>query len=299
MQDEKHSSTQKPFEISDKALLYKYHDAFYKIFHQPLDWIPPDNRTFTVCGKAHCNALCSRIMESEEGAQHCRNWNEYGVNKARATGKPVITCCHAGYYDVTIPIIVDKMYLGSLCFGQFLRKKPNEQQIRQTEKRLAFLKLRPGEIARYYKGTRVLTKAESEGIIEMLQMLGTYICETYGRWQFLESLHQSDPITQATQYMQHHYAMSMTVDGLARSVGMSKSHFIHRFTEQTGYSPIAYLNHYRITQSVEMLRTSKMSIAQIADKCGFMSITHFNRLFLRFVGKTPKEIRNEKLEMRN
>ena len=52
MQDNMHTK-QKSFEISDKALLYKYHDAFYKIFHLPLDWIPPDNRTFTVCGKAH------------------------------------------------------------------------------------------------------------------------------------------------------------------------------------------------------------------------------------------------------
>ena len=54
-----------------KKLLHNYHDAFYKLFRLPLDYIAPDNKTFTICGKAHCNALCARIMESEQGSSCC------------------------------------------------------------------------------------------------------------------------------------------------------------------------------------------------------------------------------------
>ncbi len=291
MKESKEPGKTKPDELSEKAFLFNYHEVFYKIFRLPLDWMTPDNQTFTVCGKSHCNALCCCIMETEEGARLCRELTEQRVEQARKTGKPVINSCHAGFYDVVIPIFIDNNYLGSLCFGQFLRKKPTAQQIHQVEKRLAFLKLRPGALARFYKDTRILSKSELEGLIELFQMMGAYLGENHDRWQFLASLQQSDPITDATQYIQHHYAQSLTIEGLARVVCMSKSHFIHRFSEQVGQSPIVYLNRYRISQAVEMLKKSKQSIAQIAELCGFTNITFFNRLFKRYIGKTPTQFR--------
>jgi len=278
--------------LSEKAFLFNYHDAFYKIFQLPLDWVPPDNRTFTVCGKSHCNALCCRIMESPEGAALCRELTDKRIQEAQQTGKPVITSCHAGFCDVVIPIVADDGYLGSLCFGQFLRRKPSRQQIGQAEKRLSFLNLRPGELARFYKNTRVLAKSEIEGLTDLLQMLGTFICETSDRWQFLASFQQTEPVTMAMQYIQRHYAQNLTIDGLARSVCLSKSHFLHLFSKQVGISPLVYLNRYRINQAMGMLKNSKMSISQIANQCGFFNITHFNRLFKRYVGKTPTEARS-------
>ena len=289
---EKNTTAHKPDDLREKAFLFNYHEAFYKIFHLPLDWIPTDNSTFTVCGRAHCNSLCCQIMESEEGVRLCRELTESRVEMARQTGKPLVTRCHAGFCDAIIPIFIDNVYLGSLCFGQFLRRKPTARQIQKIEKRLAFLKMKPSELSRFYKETRILSKSELDGLIELLQMLGTYICETYSHRQFLASFRQTDPITEATQYIQHHYEQSLTIGGLAQLAHMSKSYFIHRFTEQVGYSPIDYLNRYRISQATEMLQTSRMSIAQIADRCGFSSITHFNRLFKRYTGKTPMVIRN-------
>ena len=205
-----------------------------------------------------------------------------------------MTSCHAGFYDAVIPITIDNVYLGSLCLGQFLKSKPTTRQIQQVKKRLAFLKLHPGALERFYKETRILSKSELEGLIELLQMLGSYICETYSHRQFLASFQQSDPITEATKYIQNHYAQSLTIDGLAHAVCMSKSNFIHRFSEQVGYSPLVYLNRYRISQASEMLQKSKMTIAQIAEACGFSNITHFNRLFKRYMGKTPMEYRTTK-----
>lgn len=279
-------------EILQAAFLHKYHEIFFKIFHLPLDWVPPDNRTFTVCGKAHCNALCSRIMESKTGAKYCDDVNARSVEEARKTRKPVIMKCHAGFQDVIIPIFVDDKYLGSLGFGQYLLKRPTKAQRQKIEEKLSFINLQPGELARYYANTPVLTSSEAEALIELLQLLGTYICQTYGRWQFLEAMGQQDRIRQATQYIQQHYSMSLTVDGIARAAGMSKSNFIHCFSKQTGYSPIEYLNRYRISQAAEMLKNSKMNVSEIAYQCGFSSITLFNRLFLRYTGKKPRDSRS-------
>ena len=110
-----------------KKLLHNYHDAFYKLFHLPLDFMAPDNKTFTICGKSHCNALCARIMESEQGSNLCAALVPRRVAEAKRTGKPVIKACHAGFYDALIPIFVENEYMGSLCVGQFLKEKPERE----------------------------------------------------------------------------------------------------------------------------------------------------------------------------
>ena len=274
-----------------KKLLHNYHDAFYKLFHLPLDFMAPDNKTFTICGKSHCNALCARIMESEQGSNLCAALVPRRVAEAKRTGKPVIKACHAGFYDALIPIFVENEYMGSLCVGQFLKEKPEREKLESIRKELDFLDLSIEELEEYCARTRVLTEEETEGLIELVQMLGEYICETYPKLRFFESMRSSDPIHLAEQYIKRHYAKNLSVDGIARSVGMSKSYFLHKFTEQTGTSPIAYLNSYRILQAAEMLKSTNIPISEIAYNCGFHTLSHFNKQFQKQFNQSPRTYR--------
>ena len=51
----------------------------------------------------------------------------------------------------------------------------------------------------------------------MVQMIAEYICDSYGRIQFMESVNHSDPILAAELYMQKHYTKKLTVASVARS----------------------------------------------------------------------------------
>ena len=280
-------------DITGKKLLHNYHEAFYKLFHLPLDFLAPDNRAFTICGKSHCNALCTKIMENETGAALCATLLRQRVAEGKRTGLPVVNRCHAGFFDALIPIFADGDYMGSLCIGQFLRRRPDEAALAAIREELAFLEFEPGELENYYRNTRVMNEEEVEGLVELVQMLGEYICESHTRLRFLESMRSSDPIRTAEQYIQHHYAKHLTVDGIARSVGMSKSYFIHKFTEQNGTSPIAYLNSFRVTQAAEMLSVTDMPVSEIAYHCGFQSLSHFNRQFRKVFGGSPRRFRDK------
>ncbi len=278
-------------QLTSKRLLYDYHAAFYKLMHLPLDWMPPTDRTFTVCGKEHCNPLCARIMETFEGATLCTKLSRERARQARETGRTVEGECHAGLYDALIPIQVDGEYLGALCIGQYMLEAPTEEKLKRIAERLSFLHLAPGELWEYFRHTRVLTAEEHEGLLDLVRMLGQYICESRGRLRFLESLAGSDPIKAAERYIQAHFDQRLTVDGIARSVGMSKSNFLHRFAEQTGTSPLAYLNSYRVERAIELLRATRLPVAEIAAACGFRSISPFNRQFRKVTGKAPGDYR--------
>ncbi|OQA80664.1 MAG: HTH-type transcriptional activator RhaS [Lentisphaerae bacterium ADurb.Bin242] len=278
-------------DLSEKKLLYLYHSAFFKLFHIPLDWVKPNNKTFTVCGKEHCHPLCACIMEHAAGARLCEALTAERIQECRKTRRALLTQCHAGLYDLLIPIFDEDDYLGCLCAGQFILRMPSTEEWTVIHRRLSFLAVPEEKLLAFYKNTPVFSEEQIEGLKELLFLIIGYICETYGKSKFLESASHSSKIATAEVYIQKHYTRKLTVGGIARSVGMSESYFLHEFSKQTGSSPIVYLNSYRIARAVELLRGSNLNISEAAFSCGFQSVSHFNRIFRRITGKTPGDFR--------
>jgi len=52
-----------------------------------------------------------------------------------------------------------------------------------------------------------------------------------------------------------------------------------------------YVNDMRCAEACVQLQSTKRSIAQIAEACGFQTLSHFNRQFRRRHGLTPRELR--------
>ena len=70
------------------------------------------------------------------------------------------------------------------------------------------------------------------------------------------------------------------------NVGSSSSHLYRVFMTNVGQSPIDYLTHYRISEACSLLKTSTLSIAEIAVSVGFFDQFYFSRVFKK-VKKVP------------
>lgn len=278
-------------DLSQKKLLHLYHSAFFKLFHIPLDWILPDDRNFTLCGHEHCNPLCVKIMGTVEGAKLCRRQTNTRMLQARNTRKAVLSGCHAGFYDLILPIYDHNEYLGSLCAGQFRISSDPADKVDEVAKSLQFMPVSAEEITTYHRNTRVFTPEEIEGLQELLQSIADFICDSYGKSKFLASIANSSQIDNAESYIKRHYTQELTIAKLARMTGMSQSYLIHQFTKQNGISPMQYLTVYRITQAVELLKNSRLSIAEAAFAVGFKNVSSFNRSFRKVTGISPSACR--------
>ncbi|MEO0372122.1 MAG: AraC family transcriptional regulator [Pseudomonadota bacterium] len=85
---------------------------------------------------------------------------------------------------------------------------------------------------------------------------------------------------------------TITVDDLAREVGMSPSHFSRAFKETLGQTPMQYVLAYRIEQAASMMRDKTRPLGDIALACGFADQAHFSRSFKQITGQTPRAYRN-------
>jgi len=91
----------------------------------------------------------------------------------------------------------------------------------------------------------------------------------------------------AMAFVHERHAEPLTLDRIARHVGASKGHVTRCVREETGVTPMTYLNRYRVLRAQAMLDTGDKSITEIALAIGFGDSNYFGRAFKRELGLTP------------
>lgn len=92
----------------------------------------------------------------------------------------------------------------------------------------------------------------------------------------------------------NHQNPNISLNDVAKTVGLSQSHLAYLLKERTGQSYSNYLSALRIKHAKKLLRTTPLTIASIAESVGYPNPTHFYRIFQRETGQTPKAYRESK-----
>jgi AraC-like DNA-binding protein len=86
------------------------------------------------------------------------------------------------------------------------------------------------------------------------------------------------------------YAEAITLDDVAKAAFMTSESFCRYFKKHTGNTFVTFLNEIRINEACKILTANKFeNISSAAYKCGFKSITNFNRVFRSVTGSSPRE----------
>jgi AraC family transcriptional regulator len=78
---------------------------------------------------------------------------------------------------------------------------------------------------------------------------------------------------------------------LARACKLSPGHFARAFRHTTGQPPHRWLIEQRIEKAKQLLLDSTLSLAQIAQTCGFADQSHFTRAFAQLAQSSPGQWR--------
>ena len=105
---------------------------------------------------------------------------------------------------------------------------------------------------------------------------------------------------QIIRYITEHYSEPLSTEQMAKVCGFSESHFIKFFKSTIGITFTECLNSYRLSQASRLLLSNTDEpIMDTAKKCGFNSISYFNRVFKKKYGITPSALRASALPTRN
>ena len=96
---------------------------------------------------------------------------------------------------------------------------------------------------------------------------------------------------QIIHYLENHYSEDFSLDALAEAMGYNKSYLCVAFKKDTKQTILDCLNMIRIRKAAELIVYSDQTLTQVSEMCGFSSVSHFNRVFLKYAGITPGQCR--------
>ena len=94
-----------------------------------------------------------------------------------------------------------------------------------------------------------------------------------------------------TQQLEALAPEDLRVAPLAKGLGLSERHLRTKFQLQFGVSIGTYLRNYRMRRAVGLMTSSELTLAEIADRCGYRSLSSFCRAFQKQIGEPPAKFR--------
>ena len=98
-------------------------------------------------------------------------------------------------------------------------------------------------------------------------------------------------VRQMLDYIRTHYPERITLERIAASGGVCRTQCCRLFRQYLGLTPNGYLNSFRLEKGMELLRSTNLSVTEIAVACGYSGSSYFAERFLQAKGCTPTQYR--------
>ena len=96
-------------------------------------------------------------------------------------------------------------------------------------------------------------------------------------------------VSRALQYIADHVYDKLSVETVAKAIGVSASHLTALFHRQMRISPGEYIRRVKLEESKSLIRAGQMNFSQIAALLKYSTIHHFSRQFKDKFGISPSE----------
>lgn len=101
-------------------------------------------------------------------------------------------------------------------------------------------------------------------------------------------------VLRARFYIDENFEKEITVERLAKLVGVTAQHLVSSFRKHVGITPMRYLWQVRAGRGHFLLLQTGLSISDIAYRCGYKNPFHFSRQITEQFGMPPRAVRANK-----
>jgi AraC-like DNA-binding protein len=108
------------------------------------------------------------------------------------------------------------------------------------------------------------------------------------RLQQLPALgNHSNRIARAIHHLRKEYNRPLSIEALAKDLGMSSSGFHHHFKAVTELSPLQYQKQLRLQEARRLLLNDSLDVSKAGFQVGYDNPSHFSRDYKKHFGKAP------------
>jgi AraC family transcriptional regulator len=125
----------------------------------------------------------------------------------------------------------------------------------------------------------------------LMNTLTLYLLRHYSTGRVVRELSSSRltpaQLRMVDEYIHAHLDRKLSLADLATCLHLSVPHFERMFRATTNRPPYRYVLELRLERARLLLANGRLSLAEVAQRCGFSSQSHFTAHFTRYVGLSP------------
>jgi len=277
-------------QLSRSKIYQDYERAFSEATQMPLSLRPIDIWNTAHRGKKFENPFCALISQSSRSCAACLD-----VQHQVTMGEGTRTLsCFAGFSDSAVPVHLGLKTIGYLQTGQILLRAPNKAQFQRIARQLLEwgATVDTAQLEEAYFQTHVLTTTQYQAMVKLLEIFAQHLSTLSNQIALQEANAEPPIIHRAKEFIEKHKSDPISLSEVARALNVSTFYFCKLFKKATGINFTEYLSRVRIEKAKNLLLNPNLRVSEIAYEVGFQSLTHFNRVFLRIVGRSPTAYRD-------
>lgn len=212
---------------------------------------------------------CTAIQK-QNGLEPCRCSDNALLDRCENSRTLESHSCHAGLYDLAMPVIKQDMLVGFLVMGR----------IRSPESRPS---VADPELDRLYQQIPYFSEEKLQSLIDLMPRI------------LFESAIEVAPdhlIRQAQLYIETHLQEPIRIGQLCDALQLSKNRLYDLFHAHLGCTVSQYIINLRIQKACHLLRQTDEPVYRIAELTGIENYTYFCRLFKKQTGLSPTDFRS-------
>lgn len=147
------------------------------------------------------------------------------------------------------------------------------------------------------KMERLIKKTGFKKIISLLEILHVLAASTEIDYITPENITarsndtRTDRLADVYHYIAENFQKDISLHDISSIANLTAPAFCRLFKKRTGKSFVEYVNEIRISAACRDLQDTDLNISAIYSRCGFKTISNFNKSFKKITGFSPKEYR--------
>ena len=228
-------------------------------------------------------AFCKNIKSNPYLKEKCDKCDQNAFVKCKNEGAFTYKC-HMGLYESVAPIKYEDITIGFLIFGQLKIKNNNEQYKDILKKNNISTK----NYDKWYKQLNYLNDEQINAAAKILDIIAgsVYIKK-------VASIISGELILKLEHFINDNISKELNSNIICNHLNISRTKLYILSKKFFGMSITQYITYKRINFAKNLLKTTDLSIAEVAEKAGIPDYNYFTKVFKKYEKTLPKNVKNK------
>lgn len=230
--------------------------------------------------------FCRLMKGCAKTRRKCNYTDRHSFEKCAKANSLLLYKCHAGLVEAIMPLHENEKIIGYLMFGQITDNPDKTDLLNKISNWSHNFGIAPDLLESGINNITYKADAEIKAAAKIMEA-----CTSFIVYKELIVPDDNKILESVKEYIEAHLSESIEIEQLCNKfdIGRTRLYEIFRKEQKTGIAK--YIMYRRLHRAKKLLKTTELTIAEIADNVGFSDYNYFSRVYKKQYGKSPRHYR--------